>query len=58
MNRDAEIMAEFVRLETEGNRTKWGAEYSDIARQVAAKFSVRVDDVARIVKARTFMEPN
>jgi len=55
---DAEINAEYLRIEAAMNRTPQGADHDHILRTVAAKAGRDVAEVRRVVLDRVFTGPN
>ena len=55
---DAQIMAEFLRIEAAMNRTPQGADHQHILRTVAAMSGRDVADVRRVVLDRNFSTAN
>lgn len=55
---DAEIIAEFERIEVAANRTPRGADHPAILRTVAKKAERPLDEVRRLILDNTFSGPN
>ncbi len=55
---DAQIMAEFLRIEALAMRTPLGADHQHILRTVAAMSGRDVADVRRVVLDRNFTDAN
>lgn len=54
---DAEIIAEFLRIEREANRKPQGADHEAILIWIAATAGRRIDEVRRLILDSTVMGP-